>query len=70
MGEQVVAGEDGVYVAAVVGPLHPSFEDPGQHPDRGVGQPLPERARREHVCGEVHSKPSLDLDHPPPLLIG
>ncbi len=62
MGEQVVLGEDGLDVAAVVAPVHPAFEYPGEHPRGGVGQPVGERARAEHVRGEVDREPPVQLD--------
>jgi len=70
VGEQVVAGEHGVDVSAVVGPFHPSFEHPGQHAGRGVGQAVPECARGKQVGGQVHREPPLDLDQSVSLVIG
>jgi len=70
VGQQLVTAEHGVDVSAVVGPLHPSFEDPGEHADGGVGQSVPECARGEHVGGEVHREPPLNFDQSLPLVIG
>ena len=62
LGEDEVAGEDGVEVAVLVAPLLPPLHQPGEHPGRGVVQAVRERRCVQHVDGDVGGVGGVELE--------
>lgn len=58
--EEIIFREDVLNMAIVVAPAYPSFQNPGEHPHRGVAEPVGEGTRIEHMGSET----AIELDDP------
>src|SRR5258707_5113768 len=60
MGEEIVFREDVLNMAIVIAPARPSFQNPGEHPHRGVAESVGKGTRIEHMHSEMGSETAVE----------